>query len=194
MLDAETRIPTKLRLQRKILQKRLKWSLRHPFRRLQHMTWRGSTTVPDRIFSSLPYLLPLLHSLVFSGSFFSVFPALQVLFVPLVPVMALYSAIPFANLAIFLALFFLVVRNEKVPHFIRFNTMQALLVDILLVLASLLLRFIGPVGGLGIVITALSSTVFLGVLAIFIYSVVQSLRGVYAEIPTLSEAAYSQIQ
>jgi uncharacterized membrane protein len=158
------------------------------------MSWRGSTTVPDRIFSCLPYLLPLLHSLAFSESFFNVFPALQVLFLPLLPIMALYSAVPFANLAVFLALFFLVVRNEKVPHFIRFNTMQALLVDILLVIASLILPFFSQIGGLGILVTALSSTVFLGVLAIFIYSVVQSLRGVYAEIPTLSDAVYSQVQ
>ena len=40
--------------------------------------------------------------------------------------------------------------------------MQALLVDILLVLASLVLRFIGPVGSLGIVITALSSHCLFG--------------------------------
>jgi hypothetical protein len=56
------------------------------------------------------------------------------------------------------------------------------------------LPFFNQIGGLGILVTALSSTVFLGVLAIFIYSVVQSLRGVYAEIPTLSDAVYSQIQ
>jgi uncharacterized membrane protein len=158
------------------------------------MTWRGSTTIPHRIFSCLPYLLPLLHSLVFAESFFNVFPALQFLFLPLAPIMMLYGAIPFANLAVFLALFFLVVRNEKVPHFIRFNTMQALLVDILLVLAKLILPFFSQIGGLGILVTALSSTVFLGVFAIFIYSIVQSLRGVYAEIPTISDAVYSQVQ
>jgi uncharacterized membrane protein len=158
------------------------------------MSWRGSTTVPDRIFSSLPYLLPLLHSLAYAGSFFNVFPALQILFVPLIPIISLYSTIPFANIIIFFALFFLVVRNEKVPHIIRFNTMQALLVDILLVIVSLILPMLGQMGGIGLLVTALSSTVFLGVLAIFIYSVVQSLRGVYAEIPTLSDAVYSQVQ
>ncbi|MCG9889764.1 MAG: hypothetical protein MH252_01660 [Thermosynechococcaceae cyanobacterium MS004] len=157
------------------------------------MTWRGSTTIPERIFSSLPYLLPLIDAIAYSGSFFRVFPQLQIFLAPLVPVMVLYAQIPFAGLVVFFALFFLVVRNEKVPHIIRFNTMQALLVDILLVIVSLILPLLGQ-SGLGIVVTALSSTVFLGVLAIFIYSVVQSLRGVYAEIPTLSDAVYSQVQ
>ncbi len=158
------------------------------------MSWRGSTTVPDRIFSCLPYLLPLIDSLIFSAAFFRVFPPLQILLAPLIPVIMLYSQIPFASLIVFLALFFLVIRNEKVPHFIRFNAMQALLVDILLVIANLILPFFSQIGGLSILVTALSSTIFLGVLAIFIYAVVQSLRGVYAEIPTLSDAVYSQVQ
>jgi uncharacterized membrane protein len=154
----------------------------------------GSATVPDRIFASLPYLLPLLDSLVFSASFFRVFPALQVVFAPLLPLIVIYGQVPFAGLIAFFALFFLVVRNEKVPHFIRFNTMQALLVDILLVLANLILPILSQMEGLNLLVTALASTVFLGVLAIFIFGVVQSLRGIYAEIPTLSEAVYSQVQ
>jgi uncharacterized membrane protein len=159
------------------------------------MTWRGSTTVPHRIFACLPYLLPLAQSLVFSISFFNVFPALGMVIIPLVlPVLALYSTIPFADIAIFLVLLLLVVRNEKVPHFIRFNTMQALLVDFVLYVGSLIFRFLGNTEDLGILVTALSSTIFLSALAIFIYSVVQSLRGVYAEIPTLSDAVYSQVQ
>ena len=72
--------------------------------------------------------------------------------------------------------------------------MQALLVDILLVLANLILPILSQMGGLNLLVTALASTVFLGVLAIFIFGVVQSLRGIYAEIPTLSEAVYSQVQ
>jgi uncharacterized membrane protein len=154
----------------------------------------GSTSALDRIFASLPYLLPLMDSLAFSASFFRVFPPLQVVFAPLIPVIVLYNQIPFAGIVVFFALFFLVVRNEKVPHFIRFNTMQALLVDILLVIANLIFPILSQMGGLSLMVTALASTVFLGVLAIFIFSVVQSLRGIYAEIPTLSDAVYSQVQ
>ncbi|MGB8699550.1 MAG: Tic20 family protein [Thermosynechococcaceae cyanobacterium] len=157
------------------------------------MTWRGSTTVRDRVFASLPYLLPLLHGLFFAKSFFNVFPALQVLLLPLLPLLYLYS-LPLASLIIFLGLFFGVVRNERIPHFIRFNAMQALLVDIMLVIVSLILPILGKMNGIDFVATSLSNFVFLGVIAIVGFSVVQSLRGLYAEIPTLSEAVYMQVR
>ncbi len=157
------------------------------------MSWRGSTTIQDRVFASLPYLVPLLHGLIFGASFFSVFPALKILLIPLQPLFALYT-LPFVSLILFLALFFGVVRNEKIQHFIRFNTMQALLVDISLVIFSIVLPIIRNISGGGFVTTALINCVFLGVVAIVIFSVVQSLRGLYAEIPTLSDAVYMQVR
>ena len=39
------------------------------------MAWRGSTTVKDRIFACLPYLLPLVEGLGFGGSLFQQFSA-----------------------------------------------------------------------------------------------------------------------
>jgi Chloroplast import apparatus Tic20-like len=157
------------------------------------MSFRGSTTVPDRIFAGLPYLLPLLHGLGYASSFFNVFPALQFLFVPFMPLLLLYN-VRYASLIIFLALFFLVVRNENIKHFIRFNTLQALIVDIMLVIVDLILPFFGKVSGADFIVTTISNVVFLGVIAIVVYSIVQSLRGLYAEIPTLSEQVYMQVR
>jgi uncharacterized membrane protein len=159
------------------------------------MSWRGSTTIQDRVFASLPYLLPLTTSIGFAGAILQEFPAVGNVLAPLLlPVLLVYRTIPFASIIIFFALFLLVVRNEKVHHFIRFNTMQALLVDIVIVVFGFILPILGNVDTSNVVVIALSSTVFLGVLAIFIFSVVQSLRGLYAEIPTLSEAAYMQVR
>ncbi|WP_404789376.1 Tic20 family protein [Altericista sp. CCNU0014] len=159
------------------------------------MSWRGSTTIQDRIFASLPYLLPLTSSVAFAGSVLQEFPALGNVLAPLLfPVVLVYRTVPFASLIVFFALFFLVVRNEKVPHFIRFNTMQALLVDILMFVFDLILPILGRADSSNLLVVALSSSVFLGVLAIVVFSVVQSLRGLYAEIPTLSEAVYMQVR
>jgi hypothetical protein len=159
------------------------------------MSWRGATTIQDRIFSSLPYLLPLTSSIGFSSAVLQEVPTLGTVLAPLLlPVLWIYQTLPFASLIIFFGLFLLVVRNEKVPHMIRFNTMQALLVDILMVVVGLVLPILGRVDSSNLVVIALSSTVFIGVLAIVIFSVVQSLRGLYAEIPTLSEAAYMQVR
>ena len=33
------------------------------------MSWRGSTTIPDRIFACLPYLLPIIEVFVFGQIF-----------------------------------------------------------------------------------------------------------------------------
>lgn len=165
------------------------------------MSWRGTTTVGDRIFASLPYLLPLMDGLSFSGAFFSQFPSLRILILPLIPLLQIYGIINsslfgFGSLILFLALYFLVVRNEKIPHFIRFNTMQAILIGIVISLCGLILGYIlAPVLGISsFAMQTLMTTIFLGVVAAFFYSVIQTLMGRYAEIPTISEAVYMQVR
>jgi uncharacterized membrane protein len=159
------------------------------------MAWRGSTTVTDRIFASLPYLLPLFSALPFGVFVFQQFPDLAtILLLLLTPVTFIYRIVPFPDLVIFFLLFLLVVRNEKIQHFIRFNTMQALLLDILVFLCSLLWQYILQPLGFNLVTQTLLALVFLAALAACIYSVVKSLQGHYAEIPSLSEAAYAQVR
>jgi len=156
------------------------------------MTWRGSTTVSDRIFASLPYLLPLVDGLMFGRFLFQQFPVLQLLLIPLAPLMQIYS-LPFASLVIFFALYLGVVRNENISHFIRFNAMQAILLDIVLMLCGLVLPILAKVQ-IAFIAETLYNMVFLGVLAAFVYAVVQSALGRYAEIPPLSDAVYMQVR
>jgi uncharacterized membrane protein len=158
------------------------------------MSWRGSTTVSDRIFASLPYLLPLIEVFVFGRYLLSEFPALQLLFLPLLPLLRIYYGVRFAGLIIFFALFLLVVRNEKISHFIRFNTMQAILLDIIIFLFSILTDVVGliPVGGFAI--QTLSTTIFIGIVGAVAYSVIQCVSGRYAEIPAISDAVYMQVR
>jgi hypothetical protein len=158
------------------------------------MTWRGETTVQDRIFASLPYLLPLLDGLVFGKYLFNQFPVLGIILVPLQPLLNLYFGIPFAGLIVFFALFFAVVRNQNISHFIRFNTMQAILLDIILMLCNLILPIL--VNGIQVAFVAetLFNMIFLGIIAAITYAVVQTVMGKYAEIPTISEAVYMQVR
>ncbi len=158
------------------------------------MAWRGTTAVTDRIFACLPYLLPIITVLPFGSFLFQQFPALRVILIPLTPVLFIYGAIPFADLVIFFLLFLLVIRNERIIHFIRFNAMQALLLDIILFLCSLVQMYLLRPLGTNLITETLINIVFLGTLAACGYSVVQSLLGRYAEIPTLSEAAYAQVR
>jgi uncharacterized membrane protein len=158
------------------------------------MTWRGTTTVKDRIFACLPYLLPLISALPFGAYLFQQFPAFSLLFLPLQPVVVIYKTIPFAGLVIFFLLFLLVVRNERIAHFIRFNAMQAILLDILLMLCSLVLQILLPALRFNLLTETLVNIVFLGTVVACGYSVVQSVLGRYAEIPALSEAVHAQVR
>ncbi|MDB9337808.1 MULTISPECIES: Tic20 family protein [Cyanophyceae] len=158
------------------------------------MTWRGSTTVSDRIFACLPYLLPLVEGLAFGRYLFAQFPLLAVLFIPLSPIQGIYASIPFASLIIFFALLFLVVRNEKISHFIRFNTMQAILLDIALFLCFIVLEVLGSIPGAGFALETISNTIFIGIVAAVVYSVAQSVLGRYAEIPAISDAVHMQVR
>ena len=158
------------------------------------MTWRGSTTVKDKIFACLPYLLPLVEGVVFGEFLFREFPPLRVILIPLSPAIAIYRGLPFAGLIIFFALFMLVVRNEKISHFIRFNTMQAILLDIVLFLCRIVVNIFGSVPGSSFAIETLANTIFIGLVAAVVYSIAQSLMGRYAEIPAISNAVHMQVR
>ena len=158
------------------------------------MSWRGSITVSDRIFASLPYLLPIIEVFVFGRYLLTEFPPLQLLFLPLVPLLNIYYGVRYAGMIIFFALFLLVVRNEKISHFIRFNTMQAILLDIIIFLFGILTDVVGLVPSGGFAIQTLSTTIFIGIVGAAAYSVIQSVIGRYAEIPAISDAVYMQVR
>jgi uncharacterized membrane protein len=157
------------------------------------MSWRGSTTVSDRIFACLPYLLPVIEVFQFGSFLLAQFPPLQLLFLPLISLNNIYNSVPYAGLIIFFALFFFVIRNEKISHFVRFNTMQAILLDIVIFLFSILIPIVALFPGGGFAIQTLSTTIFLGIMGGVVYSIAQSLLGRYAEIPAISDAVYMQL-
>jgi hypothetical protein len=158
------------------------------------MSWRGSTTFPDRIFACLPYLLPLIEVFAFGQFLMNDFPLLGLIFLPLLPLLRIYYGVRYAGMIIFFALWLLVVRNEKINHFIRFNTMQAIILDIVIFLCSILTDIVKLVPGSGFSMQTLYTTIFMGILAAVVYSVAQSLMGKYAEIPAISDAVHMQVR
>jgi hypothetical protein len=147
----------------------------------------------QRLLAALAYLLPWSDALPFGQSLFGLFPVLQWLSLPAFPVLLLQQAVPFGGFVLFLVLFLAVVRNTKVPYLIRFNVLQAILVDILLILVSLAFSVLLAPLGLGFALRTLSNTVFLGALLLVGFGVVQSLRGQEAEVPSLSQAVRMQL-
>lgn len=158
------------------------------------MAWRGSTTFPDRVLACLPYLLPLIEVFAFGQFLMNDFPLVGLIFLPLLPLLKIYYGVRYAGLIIFFALWLLVVRNENIAHFIRFNTMQAIILDIVIFLCGILTDLVRLVPGSGFAIQTLETTIFLGIVAAVVYSVAQSLMGKYAEIPAISDAVHMQVR
>ncbi|WP_341881401.1 Tic20 family protein [Synechococcus sp. UW140] len=147
----------------------------------------------QRLLALLTYLLPWSDALPFGRALFAVFPWLTLLQWPALPLLFLQQAVPFGSFVLFLVLYLAVVRNPQVPQYLRFNALQAILLDILLVVVSLGFNvLLSPLGD-SIVLRTLNNTVFIGSLAVLLYAVLQSLRGKEVDLPTISEAVRMQL-
>jgi len=67
----------------------------------------------QRLLAALAYLLPWSDALPFGQSLFGLFPALQWLSLPALPLLLLQQAVPFGGFVLFLVLFLAVVRNAS---------------------------------------------------------------------------------
>lgn len=153
------------------------------------------TDIKDRSFGALIYLFPLVYSLPFGILLLSQFPWLAQFFSPLIALYGITNSLPFASLIIFFGLWFAVVRNDNVSYFLRFNAMQAILLNILQILFSLIMGILAPAFGAQSLITeTLSNTIFMGSVAACFFCIFCSVRGQYGELPALSDAASSQIR
>ncbi len=147
----------------------------------------------QRLLSGLAYLLPFSDALPFGRALLQQFPFLGVVALPALPLITLQQLIPFGGLVLFLVLYAAVVRNARVPYLIRFHVLQAILIDIVLVLLSLAFQILlSPFTG-SFAVRTLSNTVFLGALVLGLFGLVQSLRGQEADIPTVSDAVRMQL-
>ncbi len=157
------------------------------------MNWRNSLTISDRILGSLAYLLPMIDVVNYGRFVFQEIPFLTIIYLPLMPLLKIYRDIPFAGIIIFFLLFLGVVRNPQISHFIRFNTLQAILLSIIISLVGILLQILIPGLGQSLIIQVLMNTLFLGILISSGYGIIKSILGQYPEIPQISDAVRSQI-
>jgi hypothetical protein len=175
------------------------------------MAWRSGVSVSDRIWSALVYALPIAAIAPYAGALLQILPEpLQLVVAPLIMPLLIFGAlytmitgfIPFGNFITFLLLFMLVVRNPKLSHFLRYNAMQALMIDIMITLVSLVFEAVNlsvTIVGSQRAADPLSAgmlyffaAVFLVAIAACIYSLVHVVQGKYAEIKWVSEASYAQ--
>lgn len=149
----------------------------------------------ERFLGIAPYLLPLLDALSFGRYVFAAAPAIAAPILRVLgPIYAVYRGIPFMAFGIFLALYVLVVRNTNMSRFIRFNTFQALMIDIALIVPQLLASFNIGAAIPSNVVELLSSTVFYAILLAVGYAVAANIRGQLPDkIPAVSDSVYAQL-
>jgi hypothetical protein len=151
--------------------------------------------VLDRVVGSVPYLLPLFDSLRYGRFLMLQFPIISTIISPLNPLIQLYFTVPFASLASFFAIYLLIVNNFNWDRRVRFNAMQAVLLDIILIFPGLFESVfkIRPMGGVGLQIyIQVYNAIFLFVLVAVVYGIVSSLIGQTARIPLVADAADAQ--
>lgn len=152
-----------------------------------------SADVPDRLISALCYFYPFFDGIQYGKYVITQFYPLQAIVQPLVPAIRVFKSFPFNGFLVFLTLYFVVVRNPNFSKYVRFNTMQAVVLDVLLIFPDLLERGFNPKDGLGLdLIMSLDSTVFLFLLVCLIYGS-SCLLGQIPRLPIVAEAADRQV-
>jgi uncharacterized membrane protein len=167
------------------------------------MTFRSPVTLQDKLYSCLLYAIPMASATLHGSFIFNQIPFLQYAFEPLIFLDGILNIPVIPQLisvdsVAFLCIYFFVVRNIGVSHFIRFNAMQSILLGILLVLIQVLISmFLSPllrsISSLQFLLEVIFNTIFIGMTAACIYATVQTIRGMYAEMPVVSDAAYYQV-
>lgn len=157
---------------------------------------RGSPQLLDRLIAAVSYLLPFFNSFVNARFLYMTNPFVRSCLKPILPAISTYSSFPMGSLIAFFGLFLGVVNNRTMPRFARFNAMQALLLDIALVLPRLLETVITPPSaGWGAQVYMHSqSAIWCATTACVLYGIISSLLGQYGRIPFIAEAADGQVQ
>nr|QKY65054.1 chloroplast protein import component Tic20-V [Passiflora contracta] len=153
-----------------------------------------SADTSDRIISAICYFYPFFDGIQYGKYVITQFSPIQALIQPLVPAIRVFKSFPLNGFLVFLTLYFVVVRNPNFSRYVRFNTMQAIVLDVLLIFPDLLERSFNPRGGFGLdLLMSLDSTVFLYLLVCLIYGSSSCLLGQLPRLPIVAEAADRQV-
>lgn len=153
-----------------------------------------SADAPDRLIAAITYFYPFFDGVQYGKYVITQFSPFQTLIQPLVPAIRVFKSFPFNGFLVFLTLYFVVVRNPNFSRYVRFNTMQAIVLDVLLIFPDLLERTFNPRDGVGLdLLMSLDSTVFLFLLVSLIYGSASCLLGQVPRLPIVADAADRQV-
>jgi uncharacterized membrane protein len=152
---------------------------------------------PDRLVAAVAYLYPFLDGAHHGRFLLARFPFFSALLGPLAPAARLFHSSPLTPFLLFLTLYFAVVRNQQAfSRFVRFNAMQAVALDVLLIFPDLLAQSFAPSSASGVgfdIFQSMENTVFLFLFVCLLYGGGACLLGKTPRLPIVADAAERQV-
>ena len=146
-----------------------------------------------KILGIILYMIPWADGLIFGNHLYVQYPFTQIIQIPAIPIIIIQRSIPFGNLLLFLAIFIGLVKNNKVSYFLRFNALQALLINIGIIIISYVFQiFLSPFGN-ELIIRTISSTLIITIFSMVTYCVWSCSQGNEPDLPGISKATKMQL-
>eukprot|EP00210_Caulerpa_lentillifera_P005587 g5344.t1 len=147
-----------------------------------------------RAMSAFMYLVPWIDAVAMGREVYHKFPVTIYLYFASSPFFRVYYLNNFAPLVIFFLMFLAIVKNKKLSHFVRFNCMQAIMLDIGVMLFTILHTYFPAEIRWSWLLTCFDMLSWVCCMSTILYCVFFTLKGSYADIPYVSEAVYIQVE
>ncbi|KAJ7555321.1 hypothetical protein O6H91_05G032100 [Diphasiastrum complanatum] len=147
-----------------------------------------------RVLACIPYLMPLCETWMYAETAYSLHSFLEDYEFCTYPFLVLLGKLPgWFLLAYFFAAYLGIVRNNRWPHFLRFHVVTGMLLEIIVQVVGTVNDWIPQAIYWG----KFGAHYWLAVAIAFLFTVIEcircALRGMYADVPFLSDASYMQI-
>lgn len=156
-------------------------------------TLKGPPSTLWKVVAALTYLIPWIDTISLGREIYHSFPSLLWLYFAPGPSVGVYYSSQFAPLVIFFLLFLTIVKNTKLHHFVRFNCMQAVMLDIVCMLFHIVRAYFPAEVRWSNLLLTFDKFAFVACMTTVIYCMYFTLRGKYADIPFVSESVYMQV-
>jgi len=155
---------------------------------------RRPPTLIMKVLASFFYIVPWLDIMSLAGEYNRRFPTSVIFFTIPDPFEGIYYSSQFAPLIIFFLLFLSVVKNFKLHHFTRFHCMQAIVLDIVTMLFTLVRQYFPAEIRWSPLMNWYDMFAFNACMCTIVYCIVCALMGRYANVTFVSESTYMQVE
>ena len=147
----------------------------------------------QKLFGFYVYFFPLTETLRVGSRILDIFPALQYLYLPCLPIITIKKILPLSDLILFILIFILIIRNQNIDFSCRFNSLQAILLGIMLNLFTYGFSIIILPLGISLITSNIQDMIFITSVAFIIFCLIETVQNKLPEIPFISDAVKMQI-